>query len=96
MSETPHPPRELLDETHSFPCRFMFKAIGLANDDFALRVVTVVRATLVQDFDAPYELRETSGGRHVAVTIEPWVESSQQVIEIYAAIRNLDGLVMLM
>ena len=77
MSE--HPPRELLDETHSFPCRFMFKAIGLAND-----------------FDAPYELRETSGGRHVAVTIEPWVESSQQVVEIYAAIRKLEGLVMLM
>ena len=96
MSENQHPPRELLDETHSFPCRFTFKAIGLANDDFALRVVAAVRATLAQDFDAPYELRETSGGRHVAVTIEPWVESSQQVIEIYAAIRNLDGLVMLM
>jgi len=92
----PHPPQELLDETHSFPGRFMFKAIGRSNDDFASRVVAVVRITLEQDFDAPYELRETSAGRHVAVTIEPWVESSQQVIDIYAAIRNLEGLVMLM
>ena len=91
-----HPPKELLDETHSFPCRFMFKAIGRTHDDFASRVVAVVRLTLEQDFDAPYEVRETSAGRHIAVTIEPWVESSQQVIEIYNAIRALEGLVMLM
>ena len=91
-----HPPKELLDETHSFPGRFMFKAIGRSNDDFALRVIAIVRTTLEQDFDAPFELRETSAGRHIAVTIEPWVESSQQVMEIYAAIRSLEGLVMLM
>ncbi len=90
------PPQELLDEMHSFPGRFVFKAIGKTNDDFALRVVAVVRKTLNQDFDAPYELRETSGGRHVAVTIEPWVETSLQVIEVFAAIRDVDGLVMLM
>ena len=92
----PHPPRELLEQTHSFPCKFMFNVIGQATDDFALRVVATVRTALNQNFDAPYELRETSGGRHVAVTIEPWVESSQQVIEIYNAIQKLDGLVMQM
>jgi putative lipoic acid-binding regulatory protein len=93
---TSHPPKDLLEQTHSFPGRFMFKAIGRAHDDFAIRVVAAVRQTLEQDFDAPYELRESSGGRHIAVTIEPWVESSNQVIAIYAAIRALDGLVMLM
>jgi len=90
------PPQELLDEMHSFPGRFVFKAIGRANDDFVTRVVAVVRATLEQDFDAPYEIRETSGGRHVAVTIEPWVESSEMVIRVFSAIRELDGLVMLL
>ncbi len=91
-----HPPQELLDDTHSFPCRFMFKVIGRSSDGFALRVIAIVRTTLDQDFDPPYELRETSAGRHISVTIEPWVESSQQVIEIYNAIRELEGLVMLM
>lgn len=90
------PPQDLLDEMHSFPGKFVFKAIGRTNDDFVERVVAIVRATLEQDFDAPYELRETTGGRHVAVTIEPWVESSQQVIDVFAAIRNIDGLVMLL
>lgn len=90
------PPKELLDEMHSFPGRFVFKAIGRSNDDFAQRIIATVRAALEQEFDAPYELRETSGGRHIAVTIEPWVESSQQVIDVFAAIRDVDGLVMLL
>ena len=90
------PPEDLLKQMHSFPGRFIFKAIGTTNDDFAARVIAVVRMTLEQEFDPPYELRETSGGRHVAVTIEPWVESAQQVIAVFAAIRDLEGLVMLM
>lgn len=92
----PHPPKELLEETHSFPGRFTFKAIGHSQDDFALRVIAVVRTTLQQDFDAPYALKETAAGRHVSVTIEPWVESAQQVIDVFNAIRHIEGLVMLM
>lgn len=91
-----HPPQELLEKMHTFPGRFTFKAIGAAEDDFAMRVVAVVRSTLEQDFDAPYAIRETTGRRHVAVTVEPWVESSQQVIDVFAAIRTVEGLVMLM
>ena len=90
------PPKELLEEMHSFPGKFTFKAIGLTDDDFVQRVISVVRTTLQQDFDAPYEIRETTGRRHVAVTVEPWVESSQQVIEVFSAIRTIEGLVMLM
>jgi putative lipoic acid-binding regulatory protein len=89
-------PRELLEKTHQFPGRFAFKAIGVSSDDFAERVVATVRLTLGQQFDAPYQLRETSSGRHVAVTIEAWVESSDQVMEVFAAIRSVEGLVMLM
>ncbi|HEY0981459.1 MULTISPECIES: YbeD family protein [unclassified Schlesneria] len=92
----PHPPQELLEQTHSFPGRFVFKAIGRPADDFASRVVAVVRLTLELDFDPPYELKETAAGRHVSVTVEPQVETSQQVIDIYSAIRNLEGLVMLL
>jgi putative lipoic acid-binding regulatory protein len=90
------PPKDLLQEMHSFPGRFTFKAIGLSDDDFALRVIAIVRSTLRQDFDAPYELRETTGRRHVAVTVEPWVDSPEQVIDVFAAIRTVEGLVMLM
>ena len=90
------PSQQLLDEMHSFPGRFVFKAIGRTDNGFESRVVAAVREVLAKDVDAPYEIRTTSGGRHVSVTIEPWVESSVQVIDIFAAIRSVEGLVMLM
>jgi len=89
-------PRELLEATHRFPGKFLFKAIGRTEDEFAVRVVAAVREALSHDFDPPHELRHTSGGRHVAVSVEPWVESSEQVLVIYARIRELPGLVMLL
>lgn len=94
MSEMP--PRELLESTHQFPGKFLFKAIGRCDGEFAARMVAVVREALSHDFDPPHELRHTPGGRHVAVSIEPWVESSEQALVIYARIRELPGLVMLM
>jgi putative lipoic acid-binding regulatory protein len=88
--------QELLEDTHSFPCRFIFKAIGKTDDDFADRAVATVRSTLKLDFDPPHELRQTTAGRHIAVTIDAWVETSSQVIEVYAALRAVDGLVMML
>ncbi len=90
------PPQELLNSTHQFPGKFLFKVIGRCDDEFASRVVTTVREALSHDFDPPYELRHTPGGRHVAISIEPWVESSEQVLAVFARIRELSGLVMLM
>lgn len=90
------PPQELLDATHQFPGKFLFKVIGRSDDEFAARVVATVREALSHDFDPPYELRHTAGGRHVAVNIEPWVESSEQALVVYTRIREVSGLVMLM
>jgi uncharacterized protein len=87
---------ELLRATHEFPCRFMFKAIGRTDDNFVEQVVAVVRAELEHEFDSPFSLKHTSGGRHVSVTIEPWVETAEQVLSVYACIRTVPGLVMLL
>ena len=90
------PPQELLDATHRFPGKFLFKVIGRSDDEFAARAVATVREALSHDFDPPYELRHTAGGHHVAVSIEPWVESSEQALLVFTRIRELSGLVMLM
>ncbi|WLD10636.1 YbeD family protein [Planctellipticum variicoloris] len=87
---------ELLLATHEFPCRFLFKAIGRTDGSFAEQVVAVVRAELDHDFDSPFSLKHTAGGRHVSVTIEPWIETAEQVLAVYACIRTVPGLVMLM
>jgi putative lipoic acid-binding regulatory protein len=87
---------ELLEKTHQFPCRFMFKAIGRAENAFVSRVVAAVRDELAHDQDPPYRFRQAQGGRHVAVTLEPTVQTARQVLAVYQRMRKIAGVVMLL
>jgi putative lipoic acid-binding regulatory protein len=90
------PSTELLESHHSFPCAWTFKVIGYADANFTARVVWSVREELGMEVDPPYSLRSTAQGRHVAVTLEPVCQSSQQVLAVYTRLSGLDGLVMLL
>jgi len=90
------PSIELLEKTHQFPCPFMFKAIGRAENAFVSRVVAAVREELACAVDPPYTFRQAQGGRHVAVTLEPTVQTPGQVIAIYKRMRSIAGLVMML
>lgn len=90
------PDRELLESTHAFPCPYTFKAIGAADDHFVGRVIAAVRGELSEEIEPPFSTRETSGGRHVCVTIEPPVEDADAVLAIYASLREVEGLVLLL
>lgn len=86
---------ELLEQNHEFPGPYMFKVIGECTERFIARVIAEVRDELQATADPPFRVRESVGGRHVAVTLEPTVNSAQQVLAIYSRIGQLDGLVML-
>ena len=86
----------LLERTHVFPCSYLFKIIGKADNGFVARVVATVREELLSDFDPPFRVREAVGGRHLAVTIEPVVQSARQVVAIYRRLGGIDGVVMLL
>lgn len=90
------PARELLESVHQFPGTFVFKAVGQSQDGFAASIVSAVRDELKQEFDPPFELRETPSGRHIAVTVMPWVETADEVLAVYSRIRDIPGLVMLL
>lgn len=87
---------ELLESTHQFPCAFMFKVIGRAENGFIGRVVAAVRDELANEQDPPYRIRAARGGRHVAVTLEPMVKTAQQVLAVYRRMRKVMGVVILL
>ena len=89
------PTFELLEQTHAFPCPYLFKVIGKPGHGFLARVIAVVCEELSLEADPPYRVREAVGGRHVSVTLEPVVQSAHQVLAIYRRLGVLDGLVML-
>jgi putative lipoic acid-binding regulatory protein len=90
------PSVELLEKMHQFPGPYMFKVIGRVENGFVARVVAAVRDELAAPVDPPYKLRETAGGRHVAVTLEPTVQTGRQVLAVYRRVRTIAGLIMLM
>jgi putative lipoic acid-binding regulatory protein len=89
------PTADLLDKTHVFPCSYLFKIIGKPDQGFLARVIAVVREELLLELDPPFRVRESVGGRHLSVTLEPEVQSAQQVLAIYRRLGVLDGMVML-
>ena len=87
---------ELLHETHSFPCPYLFKAIGKDEADFVGQVLAAVRCVVGEQMEPPFNLRRSNNKKHVSVSIEPTVEGPEQVVAIYENLKVIDGLVMLL
>jgi putative lipoic acid-binding regulatory protein len=85
----------LLESTHTFPGPYTFKVIGRAERGFVARAIAAVRDELAEPTDPPYRVRETASGRHVAVTVEPQIQTAHQVLAVYRRLRLMTGLVML-
>ncbi len=97
QSETPYErSRRLLDEHHEFPGPHTLKVIGKSDDQFVERVVAAVGESLASDTPPPYSTRKTPDGRHVSITLQPTVDSPEQVLQLYERLRQIDGVVTLL
>lgn len=81
----------VLNEGHSFPGPYMFKVIGENSPEFVALIIQA--ATLVTGPAAApnVSVRESSGGKHQAVTLSIDVQSAEQVLEIYEAFRSISS-----
>jgi putative lipoic acid-binding regulatory protein len=86
------PAIELLENNHDFPGPYVFKVIGLVDNGFVARVVAAVRDELAQEIDPPFRTRESAGGKHISITLEPTVQTAQQVLDVYRCIKKQAGL----
>ena len=84
----------ILESTHNFPCEFMFKVIGKNSDQLLIEINNVFQQVLAIPNVEP-AIRETPGGRHISVTITQVVKSAEVVLDVYARLRQIDGVVML-
>jgi len=89
------PAIELLEDVHHFPGPYMFKVIGKSEGGFQARAVAAMREALAVEADPAYSMRQTAGGRHIALTFQPTVQSAEHVLAIYRRLQVLAGLVML-
>jgi len=71
-----------------FPCDFPIKVMGKSHPDFAETIVTVVR-----DFDPTFEasrneMRASSGGNYIGLTVTVRATSREQLDDIYRALTG--------
>lgn len=78
--------RRLLDEQYAWPAAFVFKFI-----------VPVQRLDELRLLLEGHELktRSSSKGNYVSVTLSPLVDSSEAVLQLYARVSVIEGLVAL-
>jgi hypothetical protein len=81
----------LLESSHTFPGPYTFKVIGKAEGGFMARAVAAVREELALDADPPFSTRESVGGRHIAVTLEPHIQSAGQVLAVYRRLQVMSS-----
>lgn len=83
---------DLLESTHQFPGTYQIKAIGAVDDDFVGRVLSAVQEEVAGPSEVDYTLRSMRAGRHVGVTLNISVQRAEQVLALYARIRQVKGL----
>lgn len=96
MTNTREASIKTLEETHSFPGPFMFKIIGENSPAFIARVVQVTVTVLGPKVAPAVTTRESSGGRHLAVTMVVAVPDAESVLTVYAALGGIAGVTMVM
>lgn len=86
MSESTHDPRR--DSLIEYPCVFPIKVMGLNVEGFVY-ALTGVAQQFDPDFDAStIELRPSSSGKYMGVTLNVHATSRQQLDAIYMALTH--------
>lgn len=76
------------DSLIEYPSRFPIKVMGLKTEGF-VHAVTAVAHRFDPNFDtASIELRESSGGKYLGVTVTVTATSREQLDELYRALTS--------
>lgn len=74
----------------SFPSRFVFRVMGDTGQDLPGRCETAVLAALARPADQ-VETQPSSKGRFLAVRLSVEVHNPEEILAVYARLRELTG-----
>ncbi len=84
-------PKDLLE----FPCNYQFKAVGAAGDPFRDAVIAAVDQHACVDPQC-VRCRPSGKGAYQAVSVHVDLEDYEQLMAIYAALKEIEDLKMLL
>ncbi|MBA2663534.1 MAG: DUF493 domain-containing protein [Bradymonadaceae bacterium] len=80
-----------LKAVHEFPGSYVFKVIGTNSPEFISRVVQAAVIVLGEPSEISISTRESSGGKHLSVTLTVEVHEAEAVLDIYELLRVVEG-----
>ena len=80
-----------LNDVHTFPGSYVFKIIGENSPEFVTRTVQACLNVLGPNATPSVTTRESSGKRHVSVTVDAIVDDAEMVLRVYDILGKLDG-----
>ncbi|MDK2122801.1 HP0495 family protein [Parachitinimonas caeni] len=69
-----------------FPCRFPLKIMGVRHDEFSQTIFEVVRVHAPDVQASDVEMRMSSGGKYLSVTVTITATSKAQLDDLYRAL----------
>jgi len=72
----------------SYPCRFPIKVMGERTDDFLEEMLAVARRFDPEMSAETIEVRSSSGGKYMGLTLHVWVTSRAQLDDVYRALSG--------
>jgi putative lipoic acid-binding regulatory protein len=83
---------ELLRATHKFPVDYHLSVITLTGEEVALRLREAVEAVRALAGDA-YRCIPSSAGKYTSHRFTIRLESAEEVLDLYARVRAVDGVI---
>ena len=84
------------DSPLQFPCDFPIKVMGKAAEDFDALVVSLVRRHVADLAEGAVQLRPSSGGRYVSVTVTIQATSREQLDNLYRELSAHERVLMVL
>lgn len=82
---------QALRDVHQFPGPFRFKVIGENTPEFVARVMQTVVLVVGHHSQPQVTFRESAHGRHQSISLTATLASAEQVLDVYAALRDVQG-----
>ena len=79
-----------------FPCHFPLKVIGKNVEEFEVRVMGVIHKHVIEADTAHCRRRLSAGNKYLALTISFMAQSQEQLDSIYAELKKIEHVMVML
>ncbi len=84
------------ENTLQFPCEFVLKIFGLANEEFEITALTIIRKHVTFMQENAIRTRHSEDKKYLALTVTLHIESREQLDNLYRELSSSKKILMVL